>query len=163
MIFRTTLLKASFRLALLLAATPFSVGCADPDSPGTYTLHPVKGSVLLQDGKPLTSGRVVLVNRELAMEFEGKIEPDGGFQAGSNLGDGVPEGTYQVRIEPDTTSLPQAKAKGRAATGKWQFPFSVRYSDEGTSDLTVTVTPGENRLEPFRLASASKKSERASR
>jgi hypothetical protein len=140
-------------LGLTLAIILGSGGCSDPDSPGTFDLNPVNGTVVLDDGKPLTSGRVILVSRELAMEFEGELDPKGGFRIGSNLGDGVPEGTYRIRIEPDESSLSQMKHK--SATRKWRFPFPVRYSNEDTSDLTATVAPGENRLEPFRLTTTS--------
>jgi hypothetical protein len=138
-------------LGLTLATTLGVGGCGDPGAPGTLALHPVSGTVVLGDGKPLTSGRVVLVSRERAMEFAGKLGPEGSFQIGSNLGDGAPEGPYRVRIEPDATSLPQTKQK--SAPRRWRRPFAARFSDEETSGLSATVAPGENRLEPFHLTS----------
>ncbi len=52
-------------------------GCGEPTYP-TATLYPVKGQVLLSDGKPLTSGQVVLVSNQ-DVEFPGKVGSDGRF------------------------------------------------------------------------------------
>ena len=49
-------------------------GCGEP----TYsppTVYPVKGQILLSDGKPLTSGHVVLVSNH-GVEFPGKVGSD---------------------------------------------------------------------------------------
>ncbi len=139
--------------SLTLAAVLGLEGCGDPDSPGNLTLHPVEGTVLLDDGKPLGAGRVILVSRERGMEFEGRLDASGIFHISSNLGDGVPEGSYRIRIEPDEASLPQVT--GRSTPRKAAFPFPVRYSNEDTSDLTATIGPGENKLEPFHLLKAA--------
>ena len=66
-------------------------------------IYPVKGKVLLADGKPLTSGRVVFMLPEKGLEFVGSIESDGSFSIKGSQGEGAPEGTYRVRIEPDST------------------------------------------------------------
>ena len=122
-------------------------GCGEPTYP-TPTLYPVKGQVLLSDGKPLTSGQVVLVsNQDVA--FLGKVESDGRFSIKSGAGDGAPEGEYKVRINPE----PQPWSAGRARKGAASLPFPTKYVDATTSDLKVTVRPGENDLEPIKLLS----------
>jgi hypothetical protein len=138
--------------AVGLAALP---GCGDDNSVGSLTVYPVKGKVLLADGKPLSGGRVVLVptgEAAAAISPNGTISPDGEFtiQAGS-AGEGAPEGQYKVRIEADGASLPAAtgsKSSRRAS----QFPFPLQYTDEDSSGLAVAVKPGVNQLEPFTLA-----------
>src|SRR5271165_6725616 len=122
-------------------------GCGEPTYP-TPTLHPVKGQILLSDGKPLTSGHVVLVSNQ-DVEFPGKVESDGRFSIKSGAGDGAPEGEYTVRIEPE----PQPGTAGRAKRGAANLPFPARYASETTSDLKVTVKPGENDLKPIKLLS----------
>jgi hypothetical protein len=71
-------------------------GCGEP----TYsppTLYPVKGQILLSDGKPLTSGHVVLVSNH-RVEFPGKVGSDGRFSIKSGAGDGAPEGEYKAGL-----------------------------------------------------------------
>jgi hypothetical protein len=122
-------------------------GCGD-SSNTIPTVYPVKGRILLSDGKPLTSGQVVLVSKQ-AREFPGKVESDGRFSIKTGAGDGAPEGEYKVRIDPE----PQAGNTGRTKKGVASLPFPAKYSDETTSNLKVTVKPGENDLEPIKLLS----------
>lgn len=125
-------------------------GCGDPNAVGQMKLNPVKGKVLLADGKPLTGGRVVFMNPERAMEFDGPIESDGSFSIKAAQGEGAPEGSYKVRIEPDTTK--PADSSTRTARRKGQnLPYPTKYADETTSGLTATVNAGDNTLEPFKL------------
>jgi hypothetical protein len=120
-------------------------GCGE----GTYSVpsvHPVKGQILLPDGKPLTSGQVVFVSNQ-GVEFPGEVGSDGRFSIKTQSGDGAPEGEYRVRIDPE----PQDGSAGRSKRGAANLPFPAKYSDEMTSDLKVTVKPGDNTLEPFKL------------
>lgn len=132
-------------------------GCGEP----TYsppTVYPVKGQILLSDGKPLTSGHVVLVSNQ-GVEFPGKVGSDGRFSIKSGAGDGAPEGEYKVRIDPE----PQPGTAGRAKRGAANLPFPAKYSHEMTSDLKVTVKPGDNLLEPFKLVPGPSAAKSASR
>ena len=56
-------------------------GCgSSDDAAGKVTVYPVKGKVLLSNGQPLTSGRVVFLPLgELMVESSGTIGPDGSF------------------------------------------------------------------------------------
>ena len=106
------------------------------------TTYPVKGKVLLPDGKPLTSGRIMFISTETGLTFGGTIGSDGTYIVKSGTREGAPAGNYKVRIEIDETSLPQAKArKGQRST---QLPFDNKYTDEDASQLTATVKPDEN-------------------
>src|SRR5208283_4488149 len=122
------------------------------------TVYPVKGQILLSDGKPLTSGHVVLVSNQ-DVEFPGKVESDGRFSIKSGAGDGAPEGEYTVRIEPEL----QPGTAGRAKKGAASLPFPAKYADDTTSGLKVTVKPGENNLEPFKLVPGPSAARSASR
>jgi hypothetical protein len=132
-------------------------GCGGPTY-STATLYPVKGQILLSDGKPLTSGQVVLVSNQ-GVEFHGKVGSDGRFSIKSGAGDGAPEGEYTVRIEPE----PQPGTAGRAKKGAARLPFPAKYADDTASGLKVTVKPGENNLEPFKLVPGPSAARSASR
>ena len=88
--------------------------------------YPVKGKVLLADGKPLTGGRVVFMLPEKGLEFEGPIESDGSFSIKGSQGEGTPEGTYKVRIEPDSTKPGDNSAPARRKSAESAFSSHVR-------------------------------------
>jgi hypothetical protein len=137
-------------LALMTGWAAGLAGCGDPNTASSIKVYPVKGQVLLPDGKPLTSGRVVLVSTEKATEFTGQIGSDGSFEIKTSYGDGAPEGTYKVRIEYDDPN--QAPVKGKSSRRNVSnLPFAAKYTEEASSDLSVTVKPGDNVLEPFKL------------
>jgi hypothetical protein len=123
-------------------------GCGD-SSNTIPTVYPVKGQILLSDGKPLTSGQVVLVSTK-GREFSGKVESDGRFSIKTGAGDGAPEGEYLVRLDAEA---PTAGVTWRSKKGAASLSFPAKYADETTSDLKVTVKPGENNLEPIKLLS----------
>jgi hypothetical protein len=151
---KSTKVKAARAFLLLLGIAPFgfSAGCGDPDAvPASLTTYPVKGKVVLEDGKPLTSGVVVFALPEKGMEFEAPLESDGSFSVKTSYGEGAPEGTYKVRIQPDVSKPAEIRARaGRRSTAN--LPFPAKYGDETTSGLTAVVKPAPNDLEPFTLA-----------
>ena len=152
---RTALSRSSIPLmAVGLIALGFS-GCGNSDAVKPRQVYAVKGKVLLLDGTPLKSGRVCLVSTTTATEYGGTIGSDGSFEIKTNYGDGAPEGSYKVRIDPEVVSGPQAQGKPRSRKGAANLPFPAKYADEGTSDLTVTVIPENNTLEPFKLVPGS--------
>jgi hypothetical protein len=135
-------------VAVGLAALAGPGGCSDPDPVGSATLYPVRGKVLLGDGKPLTSGRVALVSPEKGMEFTGPIGAEGNFSLSHGGKEGIPEGKYLVRIDPEASG---GIARGKPTKRSGALPFPEKYADETTSGLAVTVKPGPNDLEPFSL------------
>jgi hypothetical protein len=146
---RTALVRAVGTVAAAGLMISGLSGCAER-SYSVATVYPVKGQVLLADGKPLTAGQVVLVSKE-DREFPGKVESDGHFSIKTPAGDGAPEGAYKVRIDPES----QAGSGSRTKRSTANLPFPAKYTDESTSDLTVTVKPGENNLEPMKLVPGS--------
>ncbi len=124
-----------------------SAGCSESDGHVQLATYPVTGKVLLADGAPLATGAVVFTLPEKGMEFEAPLEADGSFSLKSPLGEGVPEGSYKVRVQPDTSKpvAPKARSARRAPA------FPAKYGDETTSGLTAAVKPAANDLEPFKL------------
>ncbi len=134
--------------ALCLVVLSGFGGCSASDAVGNLTVYPVKGKVLLADGKPLTTGRVAFVSPEKGLEFSGPIGPDGSFSIRYGEKEGAPEGKYIIRIDPEAAKgLAKGKPKKRSAA----FPFPEKYTDETTSSLTAAVKAGQNDLEPFKL------------
>lgn len=101
------------------------------------TLYPVKGKVLLADGKPLTSGQVIFVG---PITNTATIQSDGGFAFKEGSGAGLPEGEYKVRVEGASAS---SLAKGSRGAPRGTLPFDSAFLDEDTSGLTATVTSDE--------------------
>jgi hypothetical protein len=125
-------------LLLLLAA-----GC--PGSGTSFTTYPVKGHVLLANGKPLTKGRVTFVADDgLRPPASGELGSDGGFtlSTGAN-GEGAAPGQYKVRIEPVSAPAPATRAVPPR--------FPMKYIDEDSSGLTVVVKAEPNELQPITL------------
>jgi len=124
---------------IVLAVTMNGCGGYTSSAP-TYE---VRGKVLLANGKTLSAGRVTFVAADgLLPQASGEIQPDGDFALTTrNAGDGAAPGKYKVRIEPV-----ESKKRGKARPN-----FPVKYVDEDSSGLAVTVRAEPNQLEPFTL------------
>jgi hypothetical protein len=129
-------------------AALFLLSLTSCDGPGPYsgTLYPVKGQVLLADGKPLTGGSVQFIPKQGGLPATGKIETDGTFSLTSKTRDGAAPGEYKIRIEPSSELRVK---KGRAAQ---KLPFASKYREyDGNTGLTATIKAEPTQLEPFRL------------
>ncbi len=132
-----------FRLAgcCLAALTVISVaGCEGGNPLSGATLYPVKGKVLLPDGKPLTSGQVIFVATKSTITNSANIESDGGFSFKEAGGGGLPEGEYKIRIDPGSSS---SVGKGSRRTPEGKLVFDSVFLDEDSSGLSATVTSDE--------------------
>jgi hypothetical protein len=127
-------------LLVVLAAGQAGCGGSPVDR---MTFYPVKGKVLLPDGKPLTSGKVVFIGTGNSLTAPTDIKSDGTFEVKGQK-DGLPEGEYRVRIDPEGVSGGAGKSRKAA------LPFSGKYTDEDASVLKATVKTGENNFE-FKL------------
>ncbi|SIO65640.1 hypothetical protein SAMN05444166_7772 [Singulisphaera sp. GP187] len=144
-------------VSLCLAAF---AGCgSSSEAAGKVTVYPVKGKILLPDGQPLTSGRVVFLPLgELMIESSGTIGSDGSFSLSTGVsGEGAPAGEFRVKLAPDDSMLAAAKP-GTRSNVKRKLPFPPQYADEETSGLKVTVKPEPNDLPPIRLEKPGLKS-----
>jgi hypothetical protein len=106
-------------------------------------MYPVKGKVLLADGKPPTAAKIVFIGKKTGLTSPSPIESDGTFTFKGRPGDGLPEGDYLVRIEIDESKLPVVKGAPSKRPGS--LPFAAKYSDEDSSGLTATVTTDESK------------------
>lgn len=145
--------KRAYALTLLAAGAGSTTlaGCGGVSNEvvDKVPVYPVKGTVILADGKPLNGGSIeFLPASATARPAVGVIGPDGTFTLKTGgIGDGAAEGNYKIKIEPDYASLNLPK-KGKVAKA---YPFAMKYLEEDTSGLAATVKPGENPLEPFKL------------
>src|SRR5262249_49133907 len=121
-------------------------GCSDAEGAKKTAVYPVTGKVLLPDGKPLTTGRVVFVSNDGITNATGTIGGDGAFTLSSGVsGEGAPAGEYKVRIDPTETKQVAKNARPGSA-----LSFPGKYTDEDASGLTWTVKPEPNSVE-FKL------------
>jgi len=129
---------------LVVAACAGLAGCGKSDSLPVLQVYDVRGKVLLADGKPLSGGQIYFVPKgDLPLTPSGVIGPDGTFSlVTGGSGNGAPPGEYKVRIESR-----QFQADGKVR--KPQFP--VRYNDEDSSGVLITVRAETNQLEPILL------------
>ena len=135
---------------------------------GRLAVYPVRGKVVYRDrGIPDTT--VIFqpadANSEAAarnMHPYGETDSSGNFELSTYVtGDGVPAGEYQViviapsKISPSEGGREDPNRFDGDDFGKLRrtIPQDLRqrYAKPETSGLTVTVKPGENKLEPFVL------------
>jgi hypothetical protein len=116
-------------------------------SSGGPKLHPVQGTVLFND-QPAEGATVILdpvVASEGTAKPSGTVKADGTFSVQTHPhGDGAPAGEYVVLITwyaPGARGLENPKNK-----------LPAKYGDPGRTPVQkITVRPGRNDLEPFRL------------
>ena len=112
--------------------------------------YPVRGTVTLSDGKPLSKGLVIFnpVDTKGAVSARGNIQPDGTFELSSaKPGDGVPVGKYKVIINPLDASDASDENK--------VLPFDIKYVNINTTDLEFEVKSQPNNF-PIKLAAFRK-------
>lgn len=126
-------------------------GCGDPqagettpDAPKAAT-HPVKGKIVLGDGKPLTEGVVSFMPvKQPARGASGKVQSDGSFELETpGVGPGAAEGEYTVSI--------QSSQKVAAPKGGEKPAVPSIYSVDDTTPIRLTIKSGNNDLKPIQL------------
>jgi hypothetical protein len=129
----------SLLLALAMASLP---GCQkeNPLPP----LAPVKGKVTGPNGKPLTSGNVVLhpqkVDKDMVLPpSSGQISSDGTYEIFTGGKAGAPLGLAKVTITPDMTSMVKGGA-GQKASAKGNL--NLKYMNPNETPLQYTVVEG---------------------
>gem|GEM_PF-1885009 len=126
---------------MLMLTVIVLAGCQSSSS--SLPTYEVKGKVLLPTGKALAAGRVIFVAEDGLLPLaSGEVGTDGAFSLTTQSpGDGAAPGKYKVRIEPAGSKNPR----------KTKPDFPVKYVDEDSSGLVVTVRSEPNQLEPFIL------------
>ena len=107
-------------------------GCGDG-----VTLYPAKGTILLENGNPVTQGTIECesVDNPTKLNASASIQKDGSFELETMGKKGIVAGKHKVTlIEPAGNSdLPlnqQPKPQ-----------FNTKYRSYDTSDLTITISP----------------------
>lgn len=124
------------RIALLLAVV--APGCTSEDGP---ELIPVSGKVLL-DGSPLSGAGVSYrpdATRGNTAPYlpAGTTDPEGNYILTTAARPGAPPGWYTVVVTPPVPPMAGGEAPKAAPP-----PFAAKYTDEGTSDLSIEVKEG---------------------
>lgn len=129
------------RAVCLIAAIGLASGCG-PRVPGNPATEPVHGTVK-HKGTPLKGGYVCFspVDPAKGRAAEGAIKPDGSYELRAFIGQrGTLPGEYKVWFSP----LPVA-ARGESAADL--LPIPKKYQDAGTTDITKTVSSGDNAID----------------
>lgn len=129
--------RKSLKVSLLLLLSGWlltSTGCSGGG------MHPIEGEVRFPNGKPLTTGRVILEGGNRELGSWGLIHPDGRFVLGTyDVDDGVPPGHYRVYIQ-NAETLPPANWGDRVFVPKPLI--HPKYSTASESGLEFDV-PGD--------------------
>ena len=102
-------------------------------------LYPVRGTITLDDGTPLTKGLVIFerVDGGPPLTARGNVKSDGKFELSTNNpNDGVPLGRYKMVINPLDTSDAPDEARVLA--------FDLKYVNLGSTDLAFEVKAESN-------------------
>jgi hypothetical protein len=128
--------------ALLASGLLALVGCGS----GYY---PVRGTITLEDGRPLGKGMVVFESTDGTQMARGAIQADGKYELSTGRpGDGVKPGRYRVLVNPlDLSDVPDEQKV---------LPFDVKYTRLDTSGLEVEVKAGDNDI-PIKLTRPSRR------
>jgi hypothetical protein len=139
----STFLPSSSATALLaLAICLPALGCQKSEE--RVATFPVSGKVL-KGGVPINYATIVFhpvdASDTAVAKPRGVTNPDGTFQLTTYDGnDGAPAGSYQVTIQQWLTEKPEEGPKNR---------LKEKYSDPKTSQLTATISEGNNEALTF--------------
>lgn len=129
-------MKLSIRLTVVLVTSAVCLsGCGGQSGSKLKRIH-VTGTVKL-DGKPLPQGTISFIGNDAnAVNAAAEIDASGRYSLSTQQkGDGIPAGSYKVRIESWATP-PKMVATG-VEPGKSAIPD--RYAAIESSGLTATV------------------------
>ena len=134
------------RIGILIAVCLCTSACSEEDY-AEVPVYPVTGTVTVK-GQPAAGATVVFHPREDVGMTKGnkpfaRVGDDGVFQATTYVsGDGVPAGAYSVTVVWPQDSNARGPSPDR---------LNNRYSNPTSSNLSATITEGENKLPPWDL------------
>lgn len=148
-------MRDTWILISLVAAIAFAAGCNR--GPQTY---PVNGTVIFEDGSPLTTGGVVFTELIAAegggMNARGAIDSDGTFQLTTFTdNDGALPGNHRFLVKADRDAEDYTK--------RGIIPRPVideRFENYDTSELEFAIEEGTNDIEIVVTKPKKKKSRR---
>ena len=125
------------RAASMAAMMIVMVGCGR-SGPAS---HPVYGKVTFQ-GKPVASGLIRFSNPGAGIDIMADLQAEGAYSVKTARGTGLPEGNYQVAIEPPRIDAPVGTMVLPPQPKRPDIP--QRYRRLSSSGLALTVQPGQN-------------------
>lgn len=122
-------------------------GCSDA-KPARTPVHPIKGTITFK-GQPIP-GALVALHPKTPLEGtprpRASVNREGGFEVSTyDGGDGAPEGEYTLTV----IWYKPIKNGDDVVSGPNVLP--AKYGRPESSDLTISVKPGENSLPPIVL------------
>ena len=127
-------------LAVLVLLGTVPTGCGKSEVIGK-----VSGKVTFQ-GEPVSEGLVLLSNAEKGVHVMAELRGDGTFDVETADGFGLPPGTYQVAITPPRVEFPIDPTEALPVVREYPN-IPAKYHDAATSELTIAVEEGQNRLD----------------
>ena len=127
-------------LAAWIVVAIVLTGCNQSDSLGQ-----VSGQVTFR-GEPVSEGLVLLVGAEQGIHVTAEVRPDGTFDVVTLDGGGLPPGSYQVGITPPRVEFPIDPSQPLPIV-RDHPDIPAKYRNTATSQLTINVQEGENRLD----------------
>jgi hypothetical protein len=116
-------------IAVMLVASGCGGGNGSVFSGARY---PVKGKVMLVDGKPVASGKIYFKTDAPPLAAAADIGSDGAFE----FKEGLAEAKYRVHVSPATPEGTKTALKQ---------PYASKYMDDEDSGLTAPVTSDESK------------------
>ena len=94
--------------------------------------------VVTLDGSPVTSGVVNFIGTgDAGYAASAPLSAEGRYQVVTEYGDGLPDGSYQVSVEPPADALMEADSNPGQSLPEFAVP--EKYRSPATSGLTVEV------------------------
>lgn len=124
-------------MAVLAGMIVGAVGCGR-NAPAIYS---ISGKVTFQ-GKPVEAGMIRFSNPALGVDIMAHLQSGGCYSVKTAKGDGLPEGTYRVAIEPPRIDAPVGAMVPPQQPECLDIP--TKYRNISTSGLTLTVQPRSN-------------------
>ena len=120
-----------------LVTTVVLLGCGGNKS--VLPTATVSGTITYQ-GKPLTVGEVIFFHKS-GQAVSGEIGTDGTFKLAAF------QGKNQVAVDSRAPDQPNPNSGGRPRVFPGKSLIPNRYADASTSDITIDVKPGDNKLD----------------
>lgn len=98
------------------------------------------------DGKPLTTGVIMLSPARTGPSAYAEIKPDGSYELKTGSEKGLEPGEYVVTVAANEPGPEQSESETGAAPAIRPLMTPPKYADVGTSPLRITVKPGSQKL-----------------
>jgi hypothetical protein len=136
-------ITSSVRVSSIVTVLAFCLalcGCGKGEIRGR-----VSGKVTSQ-GHTVSNGMVFFGNFQKGIHAAAKLSADGSYEVKTLKGVGLPLGTYKVFLSPAPKTSKGAPLD-EAPQVEEGSDIPPKYSNPGTSGLTLTVAEGENRFD----------------